>query len=346
MSESDENRRTALVLSGGVALGSYQAGVYEALAQEAALSPGWIAGSSVGALNGALIAGSIPDQRCEVLRRYWLRGPESLNAFSIGPARHALNWISVIQSRLFGAWGHIQTQGPRLDFASFYDLAPTVEFLRRTIDFGRLNGDLRFTLATTDIESGEAVTFDTGRGDRIGIDHVLASCGFLPEFAPVEIAGRLLGDGGLSMNAPIEPVLDELAGTDGTMIVADLFARDGARPGGLQSALARKNAILFGNQTWYRLEAYRRLLQRDLAGGGRAPAILYLSYLPVSGEAGPEAPFDFSLASARDRWAEGFLDGRHAVARAAEARERPGHPVVVRRDGHPQAATLPAILAA
>jgi len=344
MSVTSDDRASALVLSGGVALGSYQAGVYEALLREPGLSPGWIAGSSVGALNGALIAGSAPDQRCEALRRYWLRGPESLNALSFGATRHALNWVSAIQSRLFGAWGHMQTQGPRFGFASFYDLAPTIEFIERTVDFGRLNGgELRFTVATTDIESGDAVIFDTGKGDRIETDHILASCGFLPEFAPVEIAGRLLGDGGLSMNAPVEPVLDELAGTDGTLIVADLFARDGARPDGLQAALARKNAILFGNQTWYRLDAYRRLWERDIAEGGSAPAILYLSYLPVRGEAGPEAPYDFSVASARDRWAEGILDAREAVARAAEARAEPGRPLAVRRSGpRPTAAAIPA----
>jgi NTE family protein len=343
------DRRTALVLSGGVALGSYQAGVYEALANASQLSPSWIAGSSVGALNGALIVGTPPEERFDVLRSYWLRGPESLNALSFGMTRHALNWVSAVQARLFGALGHIQTLGPRLSFGSFYDLGPTVEFLKKTIDFGRLNaGDIRFTVATTDIESGESVLFDTGKGDRIEIDHILASCGFLPEFAPVEIGGRLLGDGGLSMNAPVEPVLDELAGTEDTMIVADLFARDGARPVGLQEALARKNAILFGNQTWYRLEAYRRLWQRDLADGRLAPSTLYLSYLPVSGEAGPEAPYDFSLASARDRWAEGFLDGRHAVAQAAAGDAAPGTTLAIRRSkpAGTDAAVRPTPLAA
>ncbi|TBR27353.1 MAG: patatin-like phospholipase family protein, partial [Reyranella sp.] len=217
------NRSTALVLSGGVALGSYQAGIYEALAQEPELSPAWIAASSAGTLNGALIAGTPAERRCEVLRSYWLRGPESVNALSFGITRHALNWASAMQSRLFGAAGHIQTLGPRLSFSSFYDLAPTVAFFRKTIDFGRLNsGDIRFTVATTDIETGDAVIFDTGKGDRVEIDHILASCGFLPEFAPVEIAGRLLGDGGLSINAPVEPVFDEFAGTYNTVIVADL----------------------------------------------------------------------------------------------------------------------------
>lgn len=265
------DRSTALVLSGGVALGSYQAGVYEALAKEPGLSPAWIAGSSAG-----------------------------------------------------GAAGYIQTLGPRLSFSSFYDLAPTVAFLNKTIDFGRLNsGDIRFSVATTDIGTGDAVIFDTGKGDRIGIDHVMASCGFLPEFAPVEIAGCPLGDGSLSINAPVEPVLDEITGTDGTMIVADLFARDGARPVGLQAALARKHALMYGNQTWYRLDAWRRLWQRDLAENRLAPAVLYLSYHPVSDEAGPELIYDFSLASARDRWAGGFLDGRCAAARFARARPWP-----------------------
>jgi NTE family protein len=43
----------ALLLQGGGALGSYQAGVYEALA-EANLHPDWIAGISIGAINSPL----------------------------------------------------------------------------------------------------------------------------------------------------------------------------------------------------------------------------------------------------------------------------------------------------
>ncbi len=167
--------------------------------------------------------------------------------------------MSALQTRLFGSLGRLQALGPRLSFSSFYDLAPTVAFLRRTIDFGRLNGgDIRFTVATVDIESGDVVLFDTGKGHRIEMDHLLASCGFLPEFAPVEIGGRLLGDGGLGVNAPFEPILDEAEGTSAPVFILDLFARDGRRPTGLASALARKNAIVFGNQTWGWLEAYRR----------------------------------------------------------------------------------------
>jgi NTE family protein len=313
----DRSLPISLVFSGGVALGSYQAGAYEAL-QDQGLSVGWIAGSSIGALNGALIAGSPPAERVAALCDYWLERTFSTVApFGAQPAsmRHAVNWLSVLQARLFGSPYHLQTVGPRLSFSSFYDLAPTVAYLKKTIDFGRLNsGDIRFSVATTDIETGDVVIFDSGKGDRIGIEHLMASCGFLPEFAPIDIGGRLLGDGGLALNAPIEPVLDEAEGTDSTIVVVDLFARDGARPTGLESSLARKNAILFGNQTWYRLDAYRRFWRRTAETGKAQPSILYLSYLPVEAEAGPEAAFDFSRASAHDRWGAGFLDAQQAVA--------------------------------
>src|SRR3954470_16693046 len=80
----------------------------------------------------------------------------------------------------------------------------------------------------------------------------MASCGFLPEFAPVDIGGRLLGDGGLSANAPIEALANDAA--KGLVFVIDLFARDGERPRSLEDALARKNDIMFGNQTMQRLK--------------------------------------------------------------------------------------------
>jgi predicted acylesterase/phospholipase RssA len=62
--------RIALILQGGGALGSYQAGVYQALA-EAKLAPDWVAGISIGALNSALIAGNPPQKRVEKLREFW-----------------------------------------------------------------------------------------------------------------------------------------------------------------------------------------------------------------------------------------------------------------------------------
>ena len=60
----------ALLLQGGGALGAYQAGVYEGLA-EAGLHPDWVAGISIGAINAAIIAGNAPQARLDMLRGFW-----------------------------------------------------------------------------------------------------------------------------------------------------------------------------------------------------------------------------------------------------------------------------------
>ena len=64
------DKKVGLVLQGGGALGSYQAGVYEALASSAYL-PDWVAGISIGAINAAVIAGNAPERRVERLRNFW-----------------------------------------------------------------------------------------------------------------------------------------------------------------------------------------------------------------------------------------------------------------------------------
>src|SRR5689334_13116705 len=71
----------ALLLQGGGALGAYQAGVYEALA-EARLYPNWVAGISIGAINSALIAGNPPEARVDKLRQFWERVTDPLTAYA------------------------------------------------------------------------------------------------------------------------------------------------------------------------------------------------------------------------------------------------------------------------
>ena len=63
-------KKFGLVLQGGGALGSYQAGVYEALASSEYL-PDWVAGISIAAINAAIIAGNAPEKRVSQLRRFW-----------------------------------------------------------------------------------------------------------------------------------------------------------------------------------------------------------------------------------------------------------------------------------
>src|SRR2546423_2949462 len=64
--------QVVLVLQGGGALGSYQAGVYQAL-HEAGIEPDWIIGTSIGAINASLIAGNAPQHRLSRLQEFWKR---------------------------------------------------------------------------------------------------------------------------------------------------------------------------------------------------------------------------------------------------------------------------------
>ncbi len=64
------DKKVGLVLQGGGALGSYQAGVYEALASSEYL-PDWVAGISIGAINAAIMAGNAPKDRVQRLRSFW-----------------------------------------------------------------------------------------------------------------------------------------------------------------------------------------------------------------------------------------------------------------------------------
>jgi NTE family protein len=64
------DKKIGLVLQGAGALGSYQAGVYEALASSEYL-PDWVAGISIGAINAAIIAGNAPESRLKCLRNFW-----------------------------------------------------------------------------------------------------------------------------------------------------------------------------------------------------------------------------------------------------------------------------------
>src|SRR5215813_7747311 len=107
---STQFEQTVLLLQGGGALGSYQAGVYQAMA-EADLHPDWVAGISIGAVNSALIVGNPPEKRVEKLREFWeavSTSPLGLPYFSSlsipdDLAHSLLNQTRALGIMLFGA---------------------------------------------------------------------------------------------------------------------------------------------------------------------------------------------------------------------------------------------------
>jgi NTE family protein len=277
---SDPSTTVAMVFSGGLGMAAYHAGVYQAFSEQE-LPLHWVAGSLAGAVTAALIAGNRRDDRIERLQEFWNFPP--IQDFSAGSWRHLYGCAcgpnqADGKPRAFPPQHSINATG----FRSVYDLAPMREKMARLIGFGRLNsGESIVCIAATDIETGEPVIFDS-RKLPIEIDHLLASCGFLSEFAPVELGGRLLRDGGLSLNAPFDPIMKADIRGDLLMYVVDLYARDGERPRSFEAAAERKNDLLFGNQTAIRLEYCFELrrLRRKLECSGGDDRIVLLSYRP------------------------------------------------------------------
>jgi NTE family protein len=109
-----------LLLQGGGALGAYQGGVYEALA-EADIHPNWIAGISIGAINAAIIAGNPPNSRIDRLREFWTQvtssapwnwsGNPFVDLAQSDDARNLLNQMSAGLAAAFGATGFFLRAG-------------------------------------------------------------------------------------------------------------------------------------------------------------------------------------------------------------------------------------------
>src|SRR5215468_11531867 len=160
----------ALVLQGGGALGAFQAGVYQALA-EAKLQPDWVAGISIGAINSALIAGNPPERRVERLREFWETVSTSAMGIPHYPwlelqdefAHAVVNLLRSFCILLFGAPGFFKARLPppflhtslSPEAMSYYDIAPLKTTLERLVDFDLINaGATRFGVGAVNIRSG------------------------------------------------------------------------------------------------------------------------------------------------------------------------------------------------
>src|SRR3954454_2717635 len=99
----------AIVFSGGVGLGAYQAGAYARLQEEPEIAPVLYAGSSIGAVNAAIILGSPAERRVEHLRKFWSSVVPQPPFWSWPHGRH---WLSAVQARVFGVQGQFRRDCP------------------------------------------------------------------------------------------------------------------------------------------------------------------------------------------------------------------------------------------
>ena len=256
--------RVALILQGGGALGAYQAGVYQALA-EANLHPDWVAGISIGAINSALIAGNPPEKRVERLRTFW----ETVSAQPFGlpfltalegwdELTHSLiNHVSSVAALIGGAPGFFQPRVPppflypngTPEALSYYDVAPLRGTLEALVDFDRINADaMRFSVGAVNVRTGNFVYFDNTT-HQICPEHVMASGSLPPGFPPTEIEGECYWDGGLVSNTPLDWVLESRPGRDTLAFQIDLWSARGQYPRNLLEADTRQKEIRYSSRT-------------------------------------------------------------------------------------------------
>jgi len=266
----------ALLLQGGGALGSYQAGVYQALA-EARLHPDWVAGISIGAINSALIAGNPPEKRVERLRAFWEEistppfGLPTLDQFQIRGdlARSAVNQLAAFGVLLSGAQGFFSPRPLPPMFCppgapealSYYDVMPLKATLERLVDFDRINsGETRFSVGAVNVRTGNFVYFDSER-QTIGPEHIMASGSLPPGFPATEIEGEFYWDGGIVSNTPLQWVLEGRPRRDTLAFQVDLWSARGELPRTLMEAEVRQKEIRFSSRTRAMTDQFKHVQQ-------------------------------------------------------------------------------------
>jgi NTE family protein len=261
---SPAKAQRVLVLQGGGALGSYQAGAYQALCHHD-FEPEWVAGISIGAINAAIIAGNDPQQRVARLKEFWqmVSSPVPWNPIvNSDRGRTVFNEASAALIATFGVPGFFTPRIPPAPLwpqgspqsQSYYDTAPLRKTLERLVDFDRIN-DLktRLSVGAVGVTSGNFRYFDNFEfrklGKKIGPEHIMASGALPPGFPSIVIEGEHYWDGGIASNTPLDYVLDAETDRDLLIFQIDLFSARGDLPTSLLEATEREKDIRFSSRT-------------------------------------------------------------------------------------------------
>jgi len=331
----DRHPRIVLAMPGGGALGAYQAGVYEALC-ESGLEPDWVIGTSIGAINAALIAGNAKHARLDRLREFWQRVEQkpSWGAWSI-----VAGGLPAFFTPRLHAWAD-----PRapvgLDRASYYTTEPLRRTLDELVDADLLaKGSPRITVGAVAVRSGRMTYFDS-RHTPLRIDHVMASGALPPAFPAVRIDGEAYWDGGIYSNTPVEPVIEDRPHRSALIFAVNIWQRTAPEPRSIWEVMARQKDIQFASRAdshiarQKQLHHMRRLLHDllerwpgpkeeiprwlDIAAHG-ADTTIHVVRLMAPPKPGDDylKDVDFTRSGIRERWSTGRRDALQAIERAA-----------------------------
>lgn len=352
--------RRVLVLQGGGALGSYQAGAYQALCHHG-FEPDWVAGISIGAVNAAIIAGNAPDKRVPRLKEFWemVSAPVPWKPIGTGDRNRSLfNETSAAIIATFGVPGFFTPRIPPAplwpkgspEAQSYYDTSPLKRTLERLVDFDRINdGKCRLSVGAVSVTSGNFRYFDSfemrRRGKKIGPEHIMASAALPPGFPSIVIDGEHYWDGGIASNTPLDYVLDTEVDRDLLIFQVDLFSARGPLPVSLLEAAEREKDIRFSSRTRMNTDKNReihntRKALRDLikklpdelrndpsvevlckAARENTVTVVHLIYRSKNYE-GSSKDYDFSHVAMTEHWEAGVRDV-HLSMRRKDWLERP-----------------------
>src|ERR1700716_1564350 len=283
---SPVNAQRVLVLQGGGALGSSQAGAFQALCASG-FEPEWVAGISIGAINAAIIAGNAANKRVDRLKEFWnmVSSPVSWNPITPGDrARSVFNETSAALIATFGVPGFFTPRIPPAPLwpqgspqsQSYYDTAPLKKTLERLVDFDRINDlQCRLSVGAVSVTTGNFKYFDNFEfsklGKKIGPEHIMASGALPPGFPSIVIEGEHFWDGGVASNTPLDFVLDAEITNDLLIFQVDLFSARGPLPVSLLDAAEREKDIRFSSRTRINTDKNRQIHNarkavRDLIG--------------------------------------------------------------------------------
>lgn len=245
-------------MQGGGSLGAYECGVYKTL-EKHGIELDIVAGTSIGAVNAAIIVGSKTNSPAQDLEHFWLT-----LADNITPSFLPDNIRCIYASMFAAVYGNLNAFEP-IWFSPYtiynypsstststssihaiphlYDTIPLKKTLSKFIDFGKINScykynnntnnkDLaerrrtpRLIMTSTDIQRSESVTFDS-KHMKIDADHIIACAGFpFYGIASMHKDGKYLWDGSLLSNTPLREVIDASPKYDKRVYVVNLFPR-------------------------------------------------------------------------------------------------------------------------
>jgi NTE family protein len=338
------DKKVGLVLQGGGALGSYQAGVYEALASSE-YPPDWVAGISIGAINAAIIAGNAPEQRVQRLRNFWEDITATTKMWPSAPAGPLAEWqrrASALTTVMFGQPGFFMPRPLQHwfspdNYVSYYITSALKGTLERLVDFDRINRarDMRLSVGAVNVRTDQFTYFDS---EKITIrpEHVMASGALPPGFPPIEIDGERYWDGGLFSNTPLQYMVDYYPRRSRLIFQIDLFAAHGRLPDSLDEVNEREKDVRYSSRTRLTTDTLRekhdvrhainelhKLLPPEIANTEQAKRlyqygcvtlmdIVQLIYRPIEPQ-GALKDFEFGRSTMEARWQQGLSDARTAL---------------------------------